>query len=141
MYIREWRKKRGLTQEKLAELVNVHVNTLLRWEYGKREPKAREIQRLAKALNVTEIELLNGSEKKEFDIKILMGVKSLKGLAGIEVMNNTFFYGVQDDEPQIHLTGKVRIDTPENRQKALDMIVMKFREACWMFDHKDEAQK
>ena len=141
MYIREWRKKRGLTQEKLAELVNVHVNTLLRWEYGKREPKAREIQRLAKALNVTEIELLNGSEKKEFDIKILMGVKSLKGLAGIEVMNNTFFYGVQDDEPQIHLAGKVRIDTPENRQKALDMIVMKFREACWMFDHKDEAQK
>ena|GEM_PF-1861603 len=139
MYIRECRKMRGMTQEKLAELVDIHVNTLLRWEYGTREPKASEIQKLAKALGVTEAELLNGPANQELDVKILMGVKSLTGLAGIEVVNNSFIYGVQDDEPQIVLAGKVRIDTPEQRENALAEIISKFKKACWMYDHRDEA--
>lgn len=139
MFIKEWRKKRGLTQEKLAELVDIHPNTLLKWEYGTREPRASEIQRLAKALGVTEAELLNGPAKQELDVKIMMGVKSLTGLAGIEVANNSFIYGVQDDEPQIVLAGKVRIDTPEQRENALAEIISKFKKACWMFDHRDEA--
>lgn len=139
MFIKEWRKKRGLTQEKLAELVDIHPNTLLKWEYGTREPKASELQKLAKALGITEAELLNGPAKQELDVKILMGVKSLTGLAGVEIASNSFIYGVQDDEPQIVLAGKVRIDTPEERQKALDLIISKFKTACWMFDHKDEA--
>ena len=139
MYIRECRKMRGMTQEKLAELVDIHVNTLLRWEYGTREPKASEIQKLAKALGVTEAELLNGPANQELDVKILMGVKSLTGLAGIEVANNSFIYGVQDDEPQIVLAGKVRIDTPEQRKNALAEIISKFKKACWMYDHRDEA--
>jgi len=130
---------RGMTQEKLAELVDIHVNTLLRWEYGTREPKASEIQKLAKALGVTEAELLNGPANQELDVKILMGVKSLTGLAGIEVVNNSFIYGVQDDEPQIVLAGKVRIDTPEQRENALAEIISKFKKACWMYDHRDEA--
>ena len=139
MYIREWRKKRGLTQEQLAEMANIHVNTLLRWEYGTREPKASELQKLAKILNCTEAELLNGPAKQELEVKIMMGVKSLTGLAGIEVANNSFIYGVQDDEPQIVLAGKVRIDTPEERENALAEIISKFKKACWMFDHRDEA--
>lgn len=139
LFIKEWRKKRGLTQEKLAELVDIHPNTLLKWEYGTREPRASEIQRLAKALGVTEAELLNGPAKQELDVKIMMGVKSLTGLAGIEVANNSFIYGVQDDEPQIVLAGKVRIDTPEQRENALAEIISKFKKACWMFDHRDEA--
>ena len=140
MYIREWRKQRGLTQEKLAELANVHVNTLLRWEYGTREPKASELQRLAQVLSVTEAELLNGPAKQEFEVKIVMGVKSLTGLAGVEVMDNSFLYGVQDDEPQIHLAGKVRIDTPEMRAKARELILKKFDAACRMFDLKDKIE-
>ena len=124
MYIREWRKQRGLTQERLAELANVHVNTLLRWEYGTREPKVSELQRLAQVLNVTEAELLNGPTKQEFEVKIV----------------NSLLYGVQDDKPQIHLAGKVMIGTPEEREKALATIIEKFKAACWMFDHKAEAE-
>ena len=140
MYIREWRKQRGLTQEKLAELANVHVNTLLRWEYGTREPKVSELQRLAQVLNVTEAELLNGPTKQEFEVKIVMGVKNLTGIAGVEVADNSLLYGVQDDKPQIHLAGKVMIGTPEEREKALATIIEKFKAACWMFDHKAEAE-
>ena len=73
-------------------------------------------------------------------MKIMMGVKSLTGLAGVEVASNSFIYGVQDDEPQIVMAGKVRIDTPENHQKALDEIIRKFKAACWMFDHKGNAE-
>lgn len=70
----------------------------------------------------------------------MMGVKSLTGLAGIEVASNSFFYGVEDDEPQIVMGGRVRIDTPELRAKARELILKKFDAACWMFDHKDNAE-
>lgn len=84
--------------------------------------------------------MLNGPAKQEFEVKIVMGVKSLTGLAGIDVNDNSFIYGVQDDQPQIVLAGKVRIDTPEDREEALNEIIRKFKKACWMFDHKDEAE-
>lgn len=64
----------------------------------------------------------------------------MTGLAGVEIASNSFIYGVQDDEPQIVLAGKVRIDTPEQREQALAEIIRKFKAACWMFDHKDEAE-
>ena len=80
------------------------------------------------------------SVKQEFEVKILMGVKSLTGLAGVEVASNSFIYGVQDDEPQIVMAGKVRIGTPEERENALEEIIRKFKAACWMFDHKGTAE-
>lgn len=140
MYIQEWRKQRGLTQERLAELANVHVNTLLRWEYGTREPKASELQRLAQVINVTEAELLNGPASQEFEVKIVMGVKSLTSLAGVEVIDNSFFYGVDDSKPQIVMMGKVGIGTQEKRENALAEIIRKFKAACWMFAHKKDAE-
>ena len=84
--------------------------------------------------------MLNGPTKQELEVKIMMGVKSLTGLAGIEVANNSFIYGVQDDEPQIVLAGKVRIDTPEARVKAREAILRKFDAACRMFDLKDKIE-
>ena len=70
----------------------------------------------------------------------MMGVKSLTGLAGVEVASNSFIYGVQDDEPQIVLAGRVRIDTPELRAKARELILKKFDAACRMFDLKDTIE-
>lgn len=139
IYLKEYRKKSGLTQAELAERMNVHENTIRRWESGDFEPRSHDLQKLCGILGVTEAELLNGPTKQELDVKIMMGVKSLTGLAGIEVANNSFIYGVQDDEPQIVLAGKVRIDTPEQRENALAEIISKFKKACWMFDHRDEA--
>ena len=139
MFIKEWRKKRGLTQEKLAELVGIHPNTLLKWEYGTREPKASELQKLAKALGITEADLLNGPASQELEVKIVMGVKSVSALAGISLASNSFTYGVNDTEPSIVLMGNVRIETPEDRTKAREEILRKFDAACWMYDHRDEA--
>lgn len=135
--IRRLRKNAGLNQETLADYVGVHINTISRWENGIDIPKTLKLKKLAAALNVTEAELLNGPEPKEFEIKIVMGVKNLTGLAGMEVADNSFIYGVQDDKPQIHLAGKIMIGTPEEREKAKAMILEKFERACWMFDHRD----
>ncbi len=68
-----------------------------------------------------------------------MGVKALTGISGLEITDNTFLYGVEDNKPQIHLAGKVLIGTPEERAKAREILLKKFDEACWMFDHKDDA--
>ena len=136
----ELRRKSGLTQAALAEKVGVGVNTIARYERGEMEPSLKIAHAIAEILGCSEAELLNGPAKQEFEVKIVMGVKNLTGAAGIEIADNTFLYGVQDDEPQIHIAGKVRIDTPELREKALEEIIMKFKKACWMFDHKDDAE-
>ena len=71
MHIKQWRKRVGLTQEKLADLVNVHLNTLSRWELGQREPRASEIAKLCEVLGVSETELLRGPQSKEWRIEVV----------------------------------------------------------------------
>lgn len=137
--LRELRLKLGLSQADLEKLTGIDANNFSRYERGIVVPSVEAAQKIAKALGVTVDELLNGPANQELDVKILMGVKSMTGLAGIEVANNSFIYGVQDDEPQIVLAGKVRIDTPEQRENALAEIISKFKKACWMYDHRDEA--
>ena len=137
--LRAIRKKLGVSLITLEEMTGIDASSLSRYERGAVTPSIDMVQKIANALGITVDELLNGPAKQEFEVKIMMGVKSLTGLAGIEVANNSFIYGVQDDEPQIVLAGKVRIDTPEQRENALAEIISKFKKACWMFDHRDEA--
>ena len=134
------RERRGLTLQKMEEITGISGNTISRYERGIISPNADTALKIAQALGVTVDELFNEPAKQEFEVKIVMGVKSLTGTDGVEIADNTFLYGVQDDEPQIHIAGKVRIDTPELREKALNEIIRKFKKACWMFDHKDEAE-
>lgn len=134
------RERRGLTLQQMEEITGIALNTISRYERGVISPNADTALKIAQALGVTVDELLNETTKQEFEVKIVMGVKNLTGAAGIEIADNTFLYGVQDDEPQIHIAGKVRIDTPELREKALNEIIRKFKKACWMFDHKDDAE-
>ena len=138
--IRHYRSRLNMTQQELAKLIPCSIDSIRHWETNTREPRTSDLVRLCEVLQCTEAELLNGSSQQEFEVKIVMGVRNLTGAAGIEIADNTFLYGVQDDEPQIHLAGKVRIDTPELREKALDEIIRKFKKACWMFDHKDDAE-
>ena len=134
------RRKLGLTQAALAEQVGVGVNTIARYERGEMEPSLKIAHAIAGVLGCTEAELMNGPASQEFEVKIMMGVKSLAGLAGVEIADNTFAYGVDDSQPQITFSGKIRIDTPENGEKALAEIIRKFKAACWMFDHKGSAE-
>lgn len=59
--LRALRKKSGLTQPELADLVGVHETTIRRWENNNDQPMPDSFSRLAKALGVSEAELLNDS--------------------------------------------------------------------------------
>ncbi len=58
------RKKAGITQEKLAEMLDVSYMTVRRWEWGKNAPRLDEAKKIAAALNVSEEELLNGAPEQ-----------------------------------------------------------------------------
>ena len=55
---RELRLSRGLSQAKLGELVGVSMHSIFRLENGTRQPKADELQSLARVLGVTADELM-----------------------------------------------------------------------------------
>ena len=138
--LRSVRKKLGLSLIGLEQITGIDASSLSRYERGEVVPSTEMAQKIAKALNISVDELINGSVKQEFEVKIFMGVKNLPNVAGIEISNNAFFFGIDDSEPQIHLGGKVVIGTLEERKEAAEKILKKFWEACWMYDHKDEAE-
>ena len=54
-----FREIHNLSQEDLAQLINVHVNTIRNWEKGKHHPDDEEMVRLADVLN-TSLDVLAG---------------------------------------------------------------------------------
>ena len=63
--IKELRKKKKLTQEELAEKINVTKLTISRWERGERVPKSDKAQQLANYFGVSVAYLLGYSEFNE----------------------------------------------------------------------------
>ena len=59
--IRDARKNK-YTQEQLATLIGVHVNTIRRWELGERFPDSQIIPVIAAKLNLTVSDLLEGDD-------------------------------------------------------------------------------
>lgn len=68
-HISALRKKQGLTQAQLAEMVGVEQPTVQRWETGKREPDFEALQQLANALGI------EPSEFFDKDVAVPLGPK------------------------------------------------------------------
>jgi transcriptional regulator with XRE-family HTH domain len=60
--VRKWRLARGFTQEKLAELANLHVNSISLVERGLFPPALDTILLIADALGVKVSDLVNEME-------------------------------------------------------------------------------
>ena len=86
--MRKLREHKGLSQEKLAELVKVSPMTVRRWEWGLREPRLEEIKRLSNVLHVTESELLNGSQDGK--VRVVLAYDWQKYEGGIDMASNEF---------------------------------------------------
>lgn len=57
--IRKYRKESGLTQERLAEKINVTKSRVSNWEQGINRPDADVIGNICRALNVSPSDLLD----------------------------------------------------------------------------------
>ncbi|MBQ6664610.1 MAG: helix-turn-helix transcriptional regulator [Synergistaceae bacterium] len=60
--IRTLRKRRGLTQEQLAEQLGVSVMTVRRWEWGERVPNADDLRKASQVLDIPVTELMGDSD-------------------------------------------------------------------------------
>ena len=70
MNLKKLRKNTGLTQEKLAELLEIHENTLRTWENGTKEPRISDIKRICEILKCSEADLLNEADSQDWNIEI-----------------------------------------------------------------------
>jgi transcriptional regulator with XRE-family HTH domain len=60
--LKQSREKLGLTQESLAELVNLSVRNITRYENGESQPTADNLASMARVLNVSVDYLVNLSD-------------------------------------------------------------------------------
>jgi len=58
MRVKEWRDRRGLTQEQLAEKAGISRGYLARLETARQDPKLSTLEKIAKALKVDVAKLL-----------------------------------------------------------------------------------
>ena len=71
-YLSYFRKKQGVTQAKLAEMVNIGVNSIARYERDEIKPSIETANVIAQVLGVTVEELLNGPSSENWELRILM---------------------------------------------------------------------
>ncbi len=72
------RRQMELSQQDLANICGVSLNTFRRWEYGEQEPRLSELQKLATALGVSCAALIGEEEAKAADkITLRHGALSL----------------------------------------------------------------
>ena len=57
--LRQFREKKGLTQQKLADDISVSLKTVQRWEKNERQPRIEEVKKIALALHVSVDDLLH----------------------------------------------------------------------------------
>ena len=60
--IRKTRKKQGLSQEQLAKMSGLYRYAIMNFESGKRDPRIKDLRKIAKALNVSIEELISENE-------------------------------------------------------------------------------
>ena len=76
-FIAECRKKKNLTQEQLAEKLNISKNAVSKWERGLNMPDISIMQELCSILDISLNELFNG-EKKSSDVGLINYLKEEK---------------------------------------------------------------
>ena len=88
-FLKAARKRTGLSQEKLADLMGVHLNTIWGWENSdKRGPNPQQLTKLCEILNMTETELLHGRVEGKVRITLTWDREEVEG--EIDMSGNGF---------------------------------------------------
>lgn len=80
IFLKEARKRAGMSQEKLAEMLGLHANTIWNWErWHKGGPNPQQLTRICEVLNVSEAELLHGPQDSKIKITLSWNVEDVRG--------------------------------------------------------------
>lgn len=85
--LRQLRKDKGLNQIDLAQRVGVSIDSVRRWEAGKREPRLGELEKIALVLEVPVASLINGAEVGAVENKTAPFPKEERGISNIQFDN------------------------------------------------------
>ena len=116
------RKRSGVTQEELAEKIDVSVMKIRRWEWGQYSPRMEEIQKLCEVLHVSEAELLNEPQGDEIKLTLSWHWEEMK--EGEINMSDNKFQLVLGDDGRIGLTGAAFFPTRD----AIEDFITRVRE-------------
>ena len=98
------RKKKGINQEELAHRLSINTATLSRWENGHFEPKASVIKKLCEVLDCTESELLNGSARNEWELRLVVNKTQGGGTIDMTSSKSSAVLNISDDAMAITLS-------------------------------------
>jgi transcriptional regulator with XRE-family HTH domain len=68
--LREGRKNKQFSQQKLAEIANVHYTNIGKYERGEATPSATVLNKIAKALDISPDYLINGTIDDKANVEI-----------------------------------------------------------------------
>lgn len=77
----EFRKRKGYSQELLAELTGLNLRTIQRIEKGETVPRGDSLQRLSKALGISPDDLIDWTVKEDKSVLTILNLSQLTFLA------------------------------------------------------------
>lgn len=121
-WLKFFRERNNISMQKLSDLMQVKLNTIWRWENDKASPSVEMAKKLAEIFHITETELLNGPQKNEWELKLVINKKGDKN------MNTSV----------INLTGETSAATLELSDNAMG-ITLSAGYDLWEDEEKFEA--
>ena len=118
--IRDLRKKYRLNQFDLAELVEVSVDSVRRWESNKQLPRADELSKLASVLKVSVDELLNGPSDDKVELVVSWDWSEMK--KGEIRMDANKFKLILGEDGKVGLHGAGMITSAEAIEEFLSRV-------------------
>ena len=83
--IKELRKEKGMTQKELAQILHITDRAVSKWERGLNAPDIALLEPLAKALDVSVLDLINGERSSEPIPEVEDGAKRALAYSGVEI--------------------------------------------------------
>ena len=134
-YLAYFRKKQGVTQAKLAEMVNIGVNSIARYERDEIKPSIETANVIAQVLGVTVEELLNGPSSENWELKILM---KKEGVIDMTSKQSSAVLNISDEAMAITLSAGYELWKDDAKFEELieqlrrkRAIVLKMRKEEW----------
>ena len=117
--LRDLRKRAGFSQTELAQLVGVSLLTIFRWENAERQPRLEEIKKLAEVLHVSESELLNGSARNEWELRLVVSKTKEGGTIDMTSSKSSAVLNISDDAMAITLSAPYELWSDDSKFEEL----------------------